>query len=178
MRSPLRRWRSALDRSTISESEEESGIFYDPAPVQSQERRIKGIILYQIMTEEIIKCKTTSCNTIYCGLLANHCWSVLRNDLTSKHVHAILPPQWCNVLRQGMFPLPYLLKTKNAEHWFMTTLFAEDMWITKKRVFHVHSSYLLRSKLPESVQDVFLEHGALLLICLSWDITQLYPVVH
>jgi len=112
------------------------------------------------MTEETIKHKTTSYNTIYCSLLANHCWSVLRIDLTWKHVNARLPPQWCNVLWQGMFPLPYLLKTK-------------------KRVFHA-LSYLLRCKFPESVQGEFLEHvGALLLlICLSWDITQLFPVVY
>lgn len=82
-----------MDHINISESKEESGIFHDPAPVQSQECCIKGIILYQVITEEIIKCKTTSCNTIYCSLLANHCWSVLRNDLTTKHVNAVLPPQ-------------------------------------------------------------------------------------
>jgi len=58
-----------MDRINISESKEESGIFHDPAPVQSQECCIKGIILYQVITEEIIKCKTTSCNTIYCSLL-------------------------------------------------------------------------------------------------------------
>lgn len=81
-----------MDCSAISESEE-SGIFYSPVPVQSQECYIKGIILYQVMTEEIFKHKTTSCNTIYCSLLANHCWSLLRTDLTSKHVNARLPPQ-------------------------------------------------------------------------------------
>jgi len=73
-----------MDHSTISESEEESGIFHDPAPVQPQECCIKGIILYQVKTEEIIKCKTPSRNTIYCSLLANHCWSVFRNDLDSQ----------------------------------------------------------------------------------------------
>jgi hypothetical protein len=82
-----------MDRTASAESEEESGIFYNPAPVQSQECCIKGIILYQVMTEEIIKRKTSSCNMIYCSLFANHCWSVLRIDLTSKHVNAGLPPQ-------------------------------------------------------------------------------------
>jgi len=56
-----------MDHSAISESKEESGIFYNPAPVPSQECCIKG------MTEEIIKHKTTTCNMIYCILLANHC---------------------------------------------------------------------------------------------------------
>jgi hypothetical protein len=93
MRSPLRRRRSAMDRTAISESEEESRIFYNPAPVQSQECCIKGIIMYQVMTEEIIKHRITSCNMIYCSLLANHCQSMLRIDLTSKHVNARLLPQ-------------------------------------------------------------------------------------
>jgi hypothetical protein len=168
-----------MDHSAISESEEESWIFYNPAPVQSQECCIKGIILHQVMTEETIKHKTTSHNTIYCSLLANHRWSVLRIDLTWKHVNARLPPQWCNVLWQGMFPLPYLLKTKNVKHWFMTTLFAEDMWITKKGVFHVHSVTYWEVNFQSQFKGKFLEHvGALLLICLSWDITQLFPVVY
>jgi hypothetical protein len=41
---------------------------------------------------------------------------MLRIDLTSKHVNARLLPQWCNMLWQGMFPLPYLLKTKNVKY--------------------------------------------------------------
>ena len=60
----------------------------------------------------------------------------------------------------------------------MTTLFAEDMWLTKKRLFHLHSITYQEVNF-QSVQIEFLEYGgASLLFCLSLDIMQLVPVVY